>query len=235
MRRPLLAILVAAALAIAPGVSNASATVTWEATGCDEVTLAVPASPAAPGLPPGTTALTVLVYRCDRATIGEKVVAPLVVSEIGAVTPAGIVLLREVSNSVELFKGLRRLGVPAFYSPTANLDVLDGPAGIAEATIRFASRAYSVSAAAIPDPAGTPSSPLNGPGATYRSSGKKGDVTVSYENRFNDPRDGPGAAVGAVDASEDAQLAAWLGFETSAGPGIYVRGDWTGTAAPSAT
>lgn len=235
MRRPALAISLSTALVLSAVPADAAVRVRWEATRCDEVTLAAPANPTGAGLPPGTAALTIVVYRCDRGVVGDSIVSPFVVSEIGAVTPGGIVLLRQVSNSVDLFKGLRRLGVPSFYSSGAHLDIVEDPAGTAEATIPIGQRRYTLTAAAVPDPAGTPSSFLNGPGATYRSSGRKGDVTVSYDNRFDDARDGPGAAAGTVDASEDPELAAWLGSSLSGGAGIYVRGSWTGTAAPTAT
>lgn len=220
-------------LVVTGSVSSASPTVTWEAIDCDEVTLALPANPAAADLPPGTVALTLVVYQCEQGSVGGVAIARFGVSEIGAVTPSGIVLLRQVSTSAELVTRLRRLGVPAYHSRNVILDVIEGPAGVTTATVETGRWRYEVTAGAVPDVPGTPSSFLNGPGASYRSSGRKGAVTISYQNRFDDPRDGPGTAGGTVDATRDAELARWMGSARSAGAGLYVRGDWRGTASPA--
>ncbi|HEX2031930.1 MAG TPA: hypothetical protein VHL78_11100 [Actinomycetota bacterium] len=232
MRRILPAIALTTAVAIVQPAAGASRVATWEASDCDEVTLVTPANPAAPDMSVGTTALIIVVYQCEQGKVGNSIVGPFAVSEIGAVTPTAIVLLRQVSSSPELVTALRRLGVPAYHGKIT-LDVVEAPAGLATATVETGAGRFSVTAAAAPDPPGTPSSFFNGPGASYRTSGRKGTVMVSYQNRFDGSDEGPGAAAGTVDATNDPALTRWMGTSRSAGPGVYIRGYWTGTAAPA--
>ncbi|HVL64080.1 MAG TPA: hypothetical protein VM573_02795 [Actinomycetota bacterium] len=201
--------------ASADPVGAAPREVVWEAVGCEEIVAVVPAQPG--------SALVALAYRCDSATVGDVTIEDISVSEISLMTSSGSTLLRQVTNSKLLQRSLFKLGLSD--SLFGMIEFTPGGPGAAP-EVRVTAKGARYSFGGIAAPNAVPPQPSSG-GASYTYEGRKGTITLSYENHEQSAL----PALVTVDASGDRALREWMGSARATAPGVVAAGAWTGRAA----
>lgn len=189
--------------------------------GCIEVT-AVP--------PAGTlrTAVAIVTFACDRADVNGRPVGSAAVSEVVAMQPDGsFTLLRTATDNSAVQRALAGAGLPAVLAHEITLTP-DPVLTAAELGVRVVLEDSTLRIDAIGGPVtGTGTTATDGKGLQYWYDSPRGIVTNTYTNTLSGAAHGPGAGGTIVDATDDAQLAAWLGAQRVAAGAFVIKGNWT--------
>lgn len=174
------------------------------------------------------TAVAVVTFACGHAEVNGRPAGPAAVSEVVAMQRDGsFALLRTATDNDSVQRALARAGLPAVLAreisltpdPSLTATRLAVRVVLADSTLRIGTVGAPVT--------GTRTTLTDGEGLQYWYAGARGIVTNTYTNTLSGAEQGPGAGATVVDASDDEQLAGWLGAPRVAAGAFVIKGDWT--------